>query len=149
MKLCVWVLFQLLPWLAWIGDWALKWTEGNEALQITFSMLVFPLIMNALQYWIIDSFIKDPAGGSGGAWDGHEQIPQDEDEDHRQGRREPNNEEEEHDNLEEEDVKRVTRTLKEANPTPAPAYTEEEAGGASSGSSARHSRGASADERKA
>lgn len=149
MKLCVWVLFQLLPWLAWVGDWALKWTEGNEALQITFSMLIFPLIMNALQYWIIDSFIKDPAGGSGGAWDGHEQIPQEEDEDHGHGRREVDHEEEEQDEVEEDDVKGVRKTLKEANPTALPAYSEEDTGGNSSGSSARHSRGASADERKA
>jgi hypothetical protein len=42
-----------------VGDWALRWTEGNTALQITFVMFVFPLIMNALQYWIIDNFIKE------------------------------------------------------------------------------------------
>ncbi|KAF2195757.1 hypothetical protein K469DRAFT_699374 [Zopfia rhizophila CBS 207.26] len=63
MKLCVFVIFQLLPWIAWVGDWALRWTEGNEAIQITFVMFIFPLIMNALQYWIIDGFIKDPASG--------------------------------------------------------------------------------------
>jgi hypothetical protein len=61
MKLCVFLLFVLLPWLGWVGDWALRWTEGREWVQITFVMLVFPLVMNAAQYWIIDSFIKDPA----------------------------------------------------------------------------------------
>ena len=61
MKLCVFALFQLLPVLGWVGDWALRWTEGREWVQITFVMLVFPLIMNAAQYYIIDSFIKDPA----------------------------------------------------------------------------------------
>lgn len=66
MKFCVFVIFKLIPWIATIGDWALQWTEGNEALQIAFVMFVFPLIMNAIQYYIIDSFIKDPAGGSGG-----------------------------------------------------------------------------------
>ncbi|USP74868.1 hypothetical protein yc1106_02142 [Curvularia clavata] len=65
MKLCVLALFALLPWIAWVGDWALRWTEGNTALQIAFVMFVFPLIMNALQYWIIDNFIKDPEAGSG------------------------------------------------------------------------------------
>ena len=54
---------MVLPWIAWVGDWALRWTEGSEALQIAFVMFVFPLIMNALQYYIIDSFIKDPSGG--------------------------------------------------------------------------------------
>jgi hypothetical protein len=65
MKLCVLAIFALLPWIAWIGDWALRWTEGNTALQIAFVMFIFPLIMNALQYWIIDNFIKDPEAGSG------------------------------------------------------------------------------------
>lgn len=59
MKLFVYLLFKMLPWLPWVGDWALKWTEGNEALQIAFSMFIFPLAMNALQYWIIDSFIME------------------------------------------------------------------------------------------
>lgn len=59
MKLFVWLLFALLPWLPWVGDWALRWTEGSEALQIAFVMFIFPLLMNILQYYIIDSFIKD------------------------------------------------------------------------------------------
>ncbi|KAF2649564.1 hypothetical protein K491DRAFT_610531 [Lophiostoma macrostomum CBS 122681] len=72
MKLCVFLLFQLLPWIAWVGDWALRWTEGNEAVQIAFVMFVFPLIMNAIQYWIIDGFIKEPGerGGEGAAYEG-------------------------------------------------------------------------------
>lgn len=83
MKLCVLALFAFLPWIAWVGDWALRWTEGNTALQITFVMFIFPLIMNALQYWIIDNFIKDPGHGaeSGGygAVDGEEGDSEDED----------------------------------------------------------------------
>ncbi|KAI0022589.1 vacuolar membrane protein-domain-containing protein [Xylariomycetidae sp. FL0641] len=59
MKLCVLVIFLILPWLPRVGDWALRWTEGNERLQIVFVMMLFPLIMNALQYYIIDSFIKN------------------------------------------------------------------------------------------
>jgi hypothetical protein len=62
MKLCVFLLFQLFPWLGWVGDWALRWTEGDERLQIAFVMFIFPLIMNAAQYWIIDNFIKDRTG---------------------------------------------------------------------------------------
>ncbi|KAK5687570.1 hypothetical protein LTS10_001709 [Elasticomyces elasticus] len=58
MKLFVFFLFAALPWLPWVGDWALRWTEGNEALEIAFVMFIFPLAMNAAQYWIIDSFIK-------------------------------------------------------------------------------------------
>ncbi|KAL2263042.1 hypothetical protein VTK26DRAFT_8497 [Humicola hyalothermophila] len=58
MKFCVLIIFMALPWLPHIGDWALGWTEGNEKLQIVFVMMLFPLIMNALQYYIIDSYIK-------------------------------------------------------------------------------------------
>lgn len=59
MKLFVFFLFMAMPFLPWIGDWALRWTEGNEALQIVFAMFLFPLAMNAVQYWIIDNFIMD------------------------------------------------------------------------------------------
>jgi hypothetical protein len=62
MKACVFFIFKLCPWLGRVGDWALRWTEGNEALQIAFVMLIFPLIMNALQYYIIDTFIKNNKG---------------------------------------------------------------------------------------
>jgi STIMATE family len=61
MKSCVFIVFELLPWIVQVGDWALRWTEGNEAVQIAFVMLIFPLIMNAMQYYIIDSFIKNKA----------------------------------------------------------------------------------------
>ena len=85
MKLCVLALFALLPWIAWVGDWALRWTEGNTALQIAFVMFVFPLVMNALQYWIVDGFIKDPAGAEGGyegvGGDDEEDDDKDEDDD--------------------------------------------------------------------
>ncbi|CAN8099560.1 unnamed protein product [Discula destructiva] len=78
MKLCVLVIFILFPWISRVGDWALGWTEGNEKVQIVFVMMLFPLIMNALQYYIIDSFIKKQADkadteghdGSGGSASG-------------------------------------------------------------------------------
>lgn len=59
MKICVLIIFLVLPWISKVGDWALRWTEGDEALQVIFVMLVFPVIMNATQYYIIDSFIKN------------------------------------------------------------------------------------------
>lgn len=59
MKLFVLFLFKVLPWLPWVGDWALRWTEGNESVQIAFVMFIFPLAMNAMQYYIIDTFIKE------------------------------------------------------------------------------------------
>ncbi|KAJ5150924.1 uncharacterized protein N7482_010176 [Penicillium canariense] len=58
MKVCVFFLIQALPFIVKVGDWALSWTEGNTAIQIAFVMLLFPVIMNAIQYYIIDHFIK-------------------------------------------------------------------------------------------
>ncbi|PNS17572.1 hypothetical protein CAC42_8115 [Sphaceloma murrayae] len=65
MKVFVLFMFSALPWLPWIGDWALRWTEGNESLQIAFVMFLFPLMMNAIQYYIIDAFIMDKDGKEG------------------------------------------------------------------------------------
>lgn len=59
-----------------MGDWALKWTEGNETVQVFFVMLFFPVVMNALQYYIIDGFIKDQKPK-----DHHERIPTEEEDD--------------------------------------------------------------------
>jgi hypothetical protein len=78
MKLCVLVIFLVAPWISRVGDWALRWTEGNEALQVIFVMLVFPVIMNATQYYIIDSFIKKQT-------DEHELIPDGDDDEIYEG----------------------------------------------------------------
>ncbi|KAF2822757.1 hypothetical protein CC86DRAFT_71358 [Ophiobolus disseminans] len=118
MKLCVLAIFSFLPWIAWVGDWALRWTEGNTALQITFVMFVFPLIMNALQYWIIDNFIKDPEHGGEGGYEG---VGDDDDEsddewlERQQRTREQGIDEEDSD----AEVA-ASKPLKEANPTPVP-----------------------------
>ncbi|KFY30045.1 hypothetical protein V493_02156 [Pseudogymnoascus sp. VKM F-4281 (FW-2241)] len=58
MKFIVLLIFIFLPWISHIGDWALRWTEGNVNLQVFFVMLFFPVVMNATQYYIIDTFIK-------------------------------------------------------------------------------------------
>ena len=54
----------------------LRWTEGNEAVEIAFVMFIFPLLMNGVQYWIIDNFIMDKSrskeGGAGERAGGHE-----------------------------------------------------------------------------
>lgn len=69
MKFCVFVIFQLCPWIVVVGDWALRWTEGDERVQVFFVMLFFPVVMNALQYYIIDGFIKDQKPAD------HEAVP--------------------------------------------------------------------------
>lgn len=63
MKFIVLLIFIFLPWISHIGDWALRWTEGNEQLQVFFVMLFFPVVMNATQYYIIDTFIKGKLEG--------------------------------------------------------------------------------------
>ncbi|KAK8089600.1 hypothetical protein PG997_004561 [Apiospora hydei] len=78
MKICVLILFLVLPWISRVGDWALGWTEGNERLQIVFVMMLFPLIMNGMQYYIIDGFIKKQETD-------HERLPT-EDPDHDRSR---------------------------------------------------------------
>ncbi|CAD6583995.1 MAG: hypothetical protein ASARMPREDX12_001499 [Alectoria sarmentosa] len=76
MKACVFFIFQLCPWIIRVGDWALRWTEGNEMVQVFFVMLFFPVVMNALQYYIIDSFIKDQKPSE------HEPIPSEDGDEH-------------------------------------------------------------------
>lgn len=98
-----------------MGDWALRWTEGNEALQIAFVMFIFPVLMNAAQYYIIDSFIKDKDGGQG-----YEQVESEEDDSHEDGHEGSDGSVTE---VEEEITKDgVKAHLKEANPTPVPTY---------------------------
>lgn len=85
MKACVFLIFKICPWIVNVGDWALRWTEGNEKVQVFFVMLFFPVIMNALQYYIIDGFIKNQKPSD------HEPIPSEDGEadDHGDGRAEP------------------------------------------------------------
>ncbi|PHH55856.1 Vacuolar membrane protein YPL162C [Ceratocystis fimbriata CBS 114723] len=85
MKVVVLIIFVLFPWIAHVGDWALSWTEGNEELQIIFVMMLFPLIMNAMQYYIIDSFIKkqDPNHHAHDSLGRHSLVPNSDDGDDR------------------------------------------------------------------
>ncbi|KAL0580739.1 hypothetical protein V5O48_001297 [Marasmius crinis-equi] len=60
MKFMVIGLLALFPGLYKIGEWLLSWTwtEEGDALQVIFTMGLFPIIMNVLQFWIIDSIVK-------------------------------------------------------------------------------------------
>lgn len=116
MKLFVWFLFAALPWLPWVGDWALRWTEGNEALEVTFAMFIFPLAMNAIQYWIIDSFIMEKKGKADGNKGDYAIVEGDDDEN---GHREYSGDGEGVTDVEEEDIGK-TGPLAEMNPTPIP-----------------------------
>ena len=52
MKFSVFLLFSALPWLPWVGDWALKWTQFDERVEIAFALFIFPLFMNAVQSFV-------------------------------------------------------------------------------------------------
>lgn len=116
MKLVVLLMFLILPWISKIGDWALGWTEGNEKLQIAFVMMIFPLVMNALQYYIIDSFIKEKRD-TDDSHDGHERVPSEDPDERRRLHRGEDDEGEElltSSEDEEDGVKRQGRLTKES-----------------------------------
>ncbi|KAK2750663.1 hypothetical protein FQN57_002736 [Myotisia sp. PD_48] len=72
MKTGVIFVIHTLPFIVEVGDWALRWTEGNAAVQIFFVMLLFPVVMNGLQYYIIDVVIKKaPPANEDSMQDGH------------------------------------------------------------------------------
>ncbi|KAF8638524.1 hypothetical protein AX17_002067 [Amanita inopinata Kibby_2008] len=60
MKLLVIGLLILFPGLFSIGEWLLSWTwtEKGDGFQVIFTMGIFPIIMNILQFWFIDSIVK-------------------------------------------------------------------------------------------
>ncbi|CEG78728.1 hypothetical protein RMATCC62417_13295 [Rhizopus microsporus] len=58
MKVVVLALFGLCPWLERLGEWVLEWTMGNYRIQVVFVMLIFPLVMNIIQFWIVDTIVK-------------------------------------------------------------------------------------------
>ncbi|KAH9983530.1 vacuolar membrane protein-domain-containing protein [Russula compacta] len=44
-----------------IGAWLLSWLGNGDTAQVVFTMGLFPIFMNVLQFWLIDSIVK--AGG--------------------------------------------------------------------------------------
>ncbi|KAI8576139.1 hypothetical protein K450DRAFT_258196 [Umbelopsis ramanniana AG] len=58
MKLVVVLIFAICPFLFDFGQWVLEWTMSNYKLQVVFVMLIFPLVMNIIQFWVIDTIVK-------------------------------------------------------------------------------------------
>jgi hypothetical protein len=60
MKLLVVGLFALFPGLFKVGEWLLSWTRtgDKDAVQVIFAMGIFPILMNIVQFWLIDSIVK-------------------------------------------------------------------------------------------
>ncbi|EIM87847.1 uncharacterized protein STEHIDRAFT_76464 [Stereum hirsutum FP-91666 SS1] len=58
MKILVLILFALFPGIFKLGDWLLSWLGHGDAVQVIFTMGLFPILMNVLQFWLIDSIVK-------------------------------------------------------------------------------------------
>ncbi|KAF7352443.1 hypothetical protein MVEN_01209000 [Mycena venus] len=60
MKFMVIGLLALLPGMWTLGAWLLSWTwsGAGDTLEVIFVMGIFPIIMNILQFWLIDSIVK-------------------------------------------------------------------------------------------
>ncbi|EPQ59190.1 hypothetical protein GLOTRDRAFT_136127 [Gloeophyllum trabeum ATCC 11539] len=61
MKLLVIALFALFPGIFQIGAWLLTWLGPTDAVQVIFVMGIFPILMNIIQFWLIDSIVKASA----------------------------------------------------------------------------------------
>ncbi|KAI0065734.1 hypothetical protein BV25DRAFT_1798171 [Artomyces pyxidatus] len=62
MKLLVVALFAAWPGIFKVGAWLLSWLGTKDAVQVIFTMGLFPIFMNVLQFWLIDSIVKASAG---------------------------------------------------------------------------------------
>ncbi|GAB5591042.1 hypothetical protein Unana1_05942 [Umbelopsis nana] len=58
MKLVVVLIFAICPFLFTFGQWVLEWTMSDYKLQVVIVMLIFPLVMNIIQFWVIDTIVK-------------------------------------------------------------------------------------------
>jgi len=60
MKFLVVVMFAVWPSISLVGDWLLSWTIGGagDSVEVVFVMGIFPIFMNILQFWLIDSIVK-------------------------------------------------------------------------------------------
>ncbi|KAI0751126.1 vacuolar membrane protein-domain-containing protein [Daedaleopsis nitida] len=58
MKLLVVALFAALPAIFDLGEWLLAFLGTSDAAQVIFTMGLFPILMNILQFWLIDSIVK-------------------------------------------------------------------------------------------
>jgi hypothetical protein len=49
-----------MPFLDDLGNFLISWTSFDSRVQVAFVMLIFPFVMNTLQYYLIDSIIQSP-----------------------------------------------------------------------------------------
>lgn len=60
MKIIVYVALICFPILLKLADWILSVFDKNDDLQLVFVLMVFPLVMNTVQYYLIDNIIQSP-----------------------------------------------------------------------------------------
>ncbi|CAO1635086.1 unnamed protein product [Sympodiomycopsis kandeliae] len=58
MKVIVTILFLIFPFLFEFGAWLLDFFGESKNVQVLFVMCLFPLAMNTLQFWLVDSFLR-------------------------------------------------------------------------------------------
>ncbi|KAF5388044.1 hypothetical protein D9615_000704 [Tricholomella constricta] len=63
MKLIVIILLIVFPGIFFVGEWLLSWTRVGrgdhlQVILINSTMGLFPIMMNILQFWLIDSIVK-------------------------------------------------------------------------------------------
>ncbi|KAG6887115.1 hypothetical protein C0995_001360 [Termitomyces sp. Mi166 len=60
MKIVVIIIIVTIPGIFDAGEWLLSWTRigSGDSVQVIFVMGIFPIIMNVLQFWLIDSIVK-------------------------------------------------------------------------------------------
>ncbi|EIW61555.1 uncharacterized protein TRAVEDRAFT_118048 [Trametes versicolor FP-101664 SS1] len=58
MKLLVVALFAALPIIFDAAEWLLTFLGPSDAAQVIFTMGLFPIMMNVIQFWLIDSIVK-------------------------------------------------------------------------------------------
>ncbi|PPQ92346.1 hypothetical protein CVT25_008696 [Psilocybe cyanescens] len=65
MKAVVITFLIFFPGIYVAGEWLLSWTwtGDGDSLQVVFVMGLFPILMNVLQFWLIDSIVKASAVG--------------------------------------------------------------------------------------
>ncbi|CDK25854.1 unnamed protein product [Kuraishia capsulata CBS 1993] len=60
MKLLIYILLMVCPLLVTFAGWLLSWSDPFPRLQVAFVVLVFPLVMNTFQYYVVDNIIQSP-----------------------------------------------------------------------------------------
>ncbi|KAJ1019428.1 hypothetical protein NDA16_004545 [Ustilago loliicola] len=58
MKMAVLIVLAIFPFLYDVGSWILGLFGSHKDFQVLFSMALFPLAMNVLQFWLIDSLLR-------------------------------------------------------------------------------------------